>query len=83
MAYAQTLALPSIGQANLNPSRYALIKFPVPPMSEQLEIVRHLMDKSNEINQLDLRINQSVDTLAEYRSALVTSAVTGQISELR
>ena len=83
MALGRTLALPSIGQANLNPSRYALIKFPIPPKEEQSEIVAHLVDNSNEINQIEVQVSQSIGSLVEYRSALITVAVTGQLAELR
>ena len=83
MSRGRTLALPSIGQANLNPSRYALIEFPIPPKEEQSEIVAHLVDKTNEINQIAVQVSQSIESLAEYRSALMTAAVTGQLAELR
>ena len=83
MALGRTLALPSIGQANLNPSRYALIEFPIPPKEEQSEIVAHLVDNSNEINQIEVQVSQSIEFLVEYRSALITAAVTGQLAELR
>ena len=83
MSLGRTLALPSIGQANLNPSRYALIEFPIPPKEEQSEIVAHLVDKTNEINQIAVQASQSIESLAEYRSALMTAAVTGQLPELR
>ena len=83
MALARTLALPSIGQANLNPSRYALILFPIPPMQEQLEIVAHLASKANDIDEIETQISRSIECLGEYRSALITSAVTGQLGDLR
>ena len=83
MSLGRTLALPSIGQANLNPSRYALIEFPIPPKEEQSEIVAHLVDKTNEINQIAVQVSQSIESLTEYRSALITAAVTGQLAELR
>ena len=83
MALGRTRALPSIGQANLNPSRYALIDFPIPPKEEQSEIVACLVDKVNEINQIAVHERQSIESLAEYRSALITAAVTGQLAELR
>lgn len=82
MALGRTLALPSIGQANLNPSRYALIEFPIPPKEEQLEIVAYLVDKANEINQIEVQVSQSIESLTEYRSALITAAVTGQLPVL-
>ena len=83
MALGRTLALPSIGQANLNPSRYALIEFPIPPMEEQSEIVAHLADKTNEIDEVEAEVSQSIRSLAEYRSALIIAGVTGQLEELR
>ena len=83
MALGRTLALPSIGQANLNPARYALIEFPIPPKEEQSEIVAHLVAETNEINQIAGQVHQSIETLAEYRSALITAGVTGQLAELQ
>ena len=82
MAFGRTLALPSIGQANLNPSRYALIEFPIPPYPEQTEIVEYLTDRTSEICQIELKVGQSIESLAEYRSALITAAVTGRIADL-
>ena len=83
MAFGRTLALPSIGQANLNPSRYSLIEFPIPPKEEQTEIVAHLVDRTKEIDQIEGKISQSIGSLAEYRLALITAAVSGQLAELR
>ena len=83
MALGRTLALLSIGQANLNPSRYALIEFPIPPQEEQSEIVAHLVNETNEIDQIAVLVSQSIESLTEYRLALITSAVTGQLTELQ
>jgi type I restriction enzyme S subunit len=83
LALARTLALPSIGQANLNPSRYALILFPVPPAAEQERIVRFLDEQVVELNSLRAQISTSIQYLTEYRAALVTAAVAGQIEDLR
>ena len=83
MALGRTLALPSIGQANLNPSRYALIQFPIPPQEEQSEIVVYLAGITSEIDQIKLQVDQSIQCLAEYRSALITAAITGQFEGLR
>ncbi len=83
MALGRTLSLPSIGQANLNPARYALIEFPIPPKDEQSEIVAHLVAETNDISQIAGQVHQSIEALAEYRSALITAAVTGQLAELQ
>ena len=83
MALGRTLALPSIGQANLSPSRYALIQFPIPPQEEQSEIVAYLAGITSEIDQIKLQVEQSIQCLDEYRSALITAAITGQFEGLR
>lgn len=82
MALGRTLALPSIGQANLNPSRYAQIEFPVPPLEEQCEIVSYLNDGLDQIGRLADQVRCSVGALTEYRTSLITAAVTGQVAGL-
>ena len=53
--------------------------FAFPPIDEQLAITAHLDDRQNEIRKATLSIEQSISHLREFRSALITSAVTGQI----
>lgn len=79
---ARTLALPSIGQANLNPSRYAQIEFPIPPVPEQAGIVSYLTEQTEKLRRVSERISQSLHQLTEYRAALITAAVTGQVADL-
>ncbi|NVN05739.1 restriction endonuclease subunit S [Asaia spathodeae] len=83
MALGRTLALPSIGQANLNPNRYAAISFPVPPLAEQKAIATYIADQLAQLKVLETQIRASVEKLTGYRSALITAAVTGQIDGLR
>jgi type I restriction enzyme S subunit len=83
MALGRTLALPSIGQANLNPNRYAAIYFPIPPINEQIDIAAYIAAQLSSLSEAETQIISSVGKLAEYRSALITSAVTGQIEGLR
>ena len=55
---------------------------PVPPDREAIEICRYCEMVQIE-NELDVnRVIESVDLLSEYRSALITSAITGQLPEL-
>lgn len=82
MTFGRALALPSIGQANLNPSRFAQIEFPIPARDEQLEIVSYLVSKIDKICHTKTQLRQSIKLLTEYRLALITAAVTGQIGEL-
>jgi type I restriction enzyme S subunit len=80
MALGRTLALPSIGQANLNPSRYATISVPVPPLAEQKEIAAYIADQLALLKEAETQISASLMKLTEYRSALITAAVTGQMA---
>jgi type I restriction enzyme S subunit len=83
LALARALALPSIGQANLNPSRYALIEFPIPPIAEQEHIIGYLVEQIGRVRTIKDQVTNSLQQLSEYRAALITSAVTGNIVGLR
>jgi type I restriction enzyme S subunit len=50
-----------------------------PPIDEQKSVVLYLSRKEQEIDSLITRINVIVEKLKEYRSALITAAVTGKI----
>lgn len=51
----------------------------IPPDDEQNDIVRYLDDKVRGFEQLTLRVESAIDRLREYRSALISAAVTGKI----
>ena len=51
----------------------------VPPMDEQHAIARHLDDQVRRFEQLAIRVQTAIDKLHEYRSALISAAVTGRI----
>ncbi|MCC8441596.1 restriction endonuclease subunit S [Xanthomonas cannabis] len=57
------------------------IHVPVPTIDEQLAIVRHVSEGKDHVGRIIVAVQSSVDTLREYRSALITAAVTGQISK--
>lgn len=52
---------------------------PLPPVNEQRQIVEHIRRKSRAMDALSVRIGEAIERLHEYRSALITAAVTGQI----
>lgn len=52
---------------------------PVPPLSEQRAIVDRLRDQTGKLQRIIQSIGEALELLAEYRSALITAAVTGQI----
>ena len=54
-------------------------KMPVPPMDEQLEIVQTLSVAVESMDDTVRLLDTQLGKLAEYRQALITSAVTGQL----
>jgi type I restriction enzyme S subunit len=64
---------------HLNTTRVKDITIPVPPKDEQEEIADYLESKQKEFDSTIDLINQGIERLKEYRTALITEAVTGQI----
>lgn len=58
------------------------IHIPVPPGLEAREIATSCETYDRNVGHVETEISDSVEQLAEYRSALIISAVTGQISDL-
>ncbi len=52
---------------------------PVPPIDEQLAIVRSIIDDMNKFDTLTAEALRAIDLLQERRTALISAAVTGQI----
>ena len=63
----------------LYPEGFFEIFLPVPPLSEQQEIVTFLNNECKKLENLKAATQRTVDLLKERRSALIASAVTGQI----
>jgi len=80
LTFARKNAIPAIGQANLNPSRYGDIKIALPPKSEQKEIISMIESERERTAALEKDLTHSMTLLKERRSALITAAVTGQIA---
>ncbi|WP_405229556.1 restriction endonuclease subunit S [Lentisalinibacter sediminis] len=66
-------------QLNLNTETVGNIAIPFPPISTQRTLAEFLDDRIAEIDRLRERMLNSVDRLREFRAALITAAVTGQI----
>jgi type I restriction enzyme S subunit len=73
------LAATSTAQFNVSPSQVGSIMFALPPVSEQREIVDEVTRRIGGLTEAKGRTLLSIDRLKEYRSALITDAVTGQI----
>jgi type I restriction enzyme S subunit len=55
------------------------LRLPLPGRDEQTEIVGYLTERCATIDALIAKATEVIDTLREYRSALITDAVTGKI----
>ena len=78
-AWGRAEALPAIGQANLNPNRFGYLPIALPPLAEQREIVRYISRAASSLQNVRAATEQTITLLKERRSALIASAVTGQI----
>ena len=63
----------------LYPEEFFEIRLPCPPLHEQHNIVDAIERETGEYMVLQHRIEQSIDKLREYRTALISAAVTGKI----
>ena len=63
----------------LNSNTQKNISAPLPPLEEQTAIADYLDKETAKIDRLQAKIAESVARLKEYRSALITQAVTGKI----
>lgn len=66
-------------QPKLSKENLGGIKLPLPPREEQAEIVRFISEHSREIDPMATQVTLAIERLLEYRSALITNAVTGKI----
>lgn len=55
------------------------LKVPVPPVNEQKAIAEHISNIESRIRSLIDKAEAAITRLQEYRTALITAAVTGQI----
>lgn len=66
-------------QTHLSNSAFKLVQLLVPPEDEQRLIVKLLTEIVSSLEKAETSAVESIDLLTEYRSALITAAVTGQI----
>ena len=54
-------------------------RFPQPPLPEQAAIAAYLDEETAKLDALVGKVEEAVERLQEYRTALITAAVTGKI----
>jgi len=64
---------------HLNCGNVKDVFLPVPPLTEQREIMKHIEHEERRVAALVGKTERSIELLKERRSALITAAVTGQI----
>ncbi len=79
LGLARSMAMLSVNQANLNPTRYTQIQVPLPPRHEQDAIAEYIEEEDGRISMLATKVREAIADLAELRTSLISSAVTGKI----
>lgn len=68
-----------IGMVHVTKGRLGAIKIPFIDRPEQKTVAKYLDRETARIDQMIEKINAAIERLREYRSALITAAVTGKI----
>ncbi len=64
---------------HLTAEKLRVYRFPFPPADEQMAIVHYLDEENDKLERLVGRVDTAIDRLLEYRTSLVSAAVTGKI----
>ena len=68
------VAMPKVNRESL--SEYRL---PIPPIDEQVEILKYIDIQSKKLNELEQKAESAIQLMQERRTALISAAVTGKI----
>lgn len=63
----------------LKASKLPLLRLIAPPLPEQIAIAAYLNEETAKLDALVKKVEEAVERLREYRTALITAAVTGKI----
>jgi len=79
--YIEHVELTAFGgaQPNISETQLLCCPVPVPPSSEQSAIATYLDVETAKIDRLVEKVEAAIEKLLEYRTALITAAVTGKI----
>jgi len=75
---ADRVAMPKINRETLNE-----LRMPVPSLSEQRAIADYLDHEEEKVNKIIVKVRLAIEHLLEYRTALISAAVTGKIDVRR
>lgn len=77
-AFARSHALVNL-QTNLNATRYSQFSVPVPPPTEQRQLVKWVEEEFLPIRNTITRSQHEIDLIREYRIRLISDVVTGKL----
>ena len=66
-------------QPNFGPSHLSRVLVTVPSQAEQTAIAAYLDNETSKIDRMIQKVETAIEKLTEYRTALITAAVTGKI----
>lgn len=69
----------SASMQNINQQSVRNLRLTVPPLSEQGAIVHFLYRETAKLDGMIVKVETAIERLQEYRTALITAAVTGKI----
>jgi len=78
--YFEQQAKRSTNLASISGTNIKELPIPMPSSDEQIKIKKYIEGSTEKISAIKLEMQQSIDLLKERRAALITAAVTGQIS---
>ena len=67
-----------MGLQNLSNGNFYSIKLLLPPIEEQVDIVRHLDERTSQIDALISEKQALIDDLQAYKKSLIYEVVTGK-----
>jgi type I restriction enzyme S subunit len=73
------LRVTGTAQFNVSSEQVQSVKIPFPPLAEQAAIAAYLDAETAKLDALVGKVEQAIERLQEYRTALITAAVTGKV----
>jgi type I restriction enzyme, S subunit len=74
-----TPEMTGVSVPHISPEQIGDFPIPVPPLSEQAAFAAYLDHETAKLDRLMEKVEAAIETLQEYRTALITAAVTGKI----
>ena len=68
-----------VGYPAITPSKLVCLPIWAPDTSEQQQLIEFIDQETSKIDKVIIKIQSSIDKLNEYRTALISAAVTGKI----